>query len=76
MPVQTNNFYRSQELIKTLDTEIAELKISNKDLIAEMEACKKREMDKLELTEKLTQKNVELQSENTTLGNKVKKKLG
>ena len=36
-----------------------------------MEACRKREADKLELTRKLSSKNAELQSENSILHNKV-----
>ena len=66
-------FCRAQDLIKTLDSEIAELKINNKDLVAEMDACRRRETDKLELTAKLSRKNAELQSENTNLSNKVNK---
>lgn len=63
--------YRAQNTIKSLDAEITELKISNKDLNIDMEACRKRESEKLELTEKLSAKNAELQSENTNLSNKV-----
>lgn len=36
-----------------------------------MEACRKREADKLDLTNKLSAKNAELQSENSILHNKV-----
>ena len=38
-----------------------------------MDACRRRETDKLELTAKLSRKNAELQSENTNLSNKVNK---
>ena len=62
---------RAQSTIKSLDAEISELKISNKDLQIDMEACRKRETDKLELTRKLSSKNAELQSENSILHNKV-----
>ncbi|KAL3865172.1 hypothetical protein ACJMK2_006790 [Sinanodonta woodiana] len=64
-------FNRAQEVIKSLDGEIAELKMNNKDLTADIEACRRREAEKLELTEKLSHKNAELQSENTNLSNKV-----
>ena len=37
-----------------------------------MEGCRRRESEKLELTEKLTTKNAELQSENSALNDKVK----
>lgn len=36
-----------------------------------MEGCRKREAEKLELTEKLSAKNAELQSENSALNDKV-----
>lgn len=58
-------------MIKSLDSEISELKIANKELVSDMDACRRRETDKLELTAKLSRKNAELQSENTTLSNKV-----
>ncbi|KAK3094711.1 hypothetical protein FSP39_005307 [Pinctada imbricata] len=61
------DFKRAQSTIKSLDAEISELKITNKDLMIEMEACKKRESEKLELTEKLSAKNAELLSENSNL---------
>ncbi|KAK3610428.1 hypothetical protein CHS0354_016605 [Potamilus streckersoni] len=64
-------FNRAQEVIKSLDGEMADLKMSNKDLMNDIEAYKRREADKLELTEKLSHKNAELQSENTNLSNKV-----
>jgi len=48
------------------------LKISNKDLVIEIEGCHKRETEKLELTEKLSAKNAELQSENYFLNDKVR----
>jgi hypothetical protein len=47
------------------------LKISNKDLVIEIEACHKRETEKLELTEKLSAKNAELQSENYFLNDNI-----
>jgi hypothetical protein len=59
-------------MIKNLDTEIAELKMTNKELVSEMEACRRRETDKLELNAKLSRKNAELQSENTTSSDKVR----
>lgn len=63
--------FRAQSTIKSLDAEISELKICNKDLQIDMEACRKREADKLDLTNKLSAKNAELQSENSILHNKV-----
>ncbi|XP_060584816.1 coiled-coil domain-containing protein 186-like isoform X2 [Ruditapes philippinarum] len=65
------DFISAQEMIKNLDTEIAELKMTNKELVSEMEACRRRETDKLELNAKLSRKNAELQSENTTSSDKV-----
>ncbi|KAJ8317463.1 hypothetical protein KUTeg_005367 [Tegillarca granosa] len=71
LKVFTKTVQEAQNTIKSLDAEITELKISNKDLVIDMEACRKRESEKLELTEKLSAKNAELQSENTNLSNKV-----
>ncbi|XP_056005824.1 coiled-coil domain-containing protein 186-like isoform X2 [Ostrea edulis] len=65
-----SDFKRAQSTIKSLDAEISELKISNKDLQIDMEACRKREAEKLDLTNKLSAKNAELQSENSILHNK------
>lgn len=65
------DFTSAQEMIKSLDSDITELKLTNKELTAEMEACRRRETDNLDLTAKLSRKNAELQSENTTLSNKV-----
>lgn len=65
-----SDFKRAQSTIKSLDAEISELKICNKDLQIDMEACRKREADKLDLTNKLSAKNAELQSENSILHNK------
>lgn len=65
------DFKRAQITIEALDAEVSEIKISNKDLCIEMEACRKREAEKLELTEKLSAKNAELQSESSNLNDKV-----
>ncbi|XP_061167670.1 coiled-coil domain-containing protein 186-like [Saccostrea echinata] len=65
-----SDFKRAQSTIKSLDAEISELKISNKDLQIDMEACRKREAEKLDLTKKLSEKNAGLQSENSVLHNK------
>ena len=48
-----------------------ELEQSNKDLIEEMDKAAKRESGHLELTQKLTAKNAQLQSENSILDSKV-----
>ncbi|XP_063433734.1 coiled-coil domain-containing protein 186-like isoform X2 [Mytilus trossulus] len=66
-----SDFKRAQNTIASLDAEVSDLKISNKDLSIEMEGCRRRESEKLELTEKLTTKNAELQSENSALNDKV-----
>ncbi|KAL5022505.1 hypothetical protein ScPMuIL_001660 [Solemya velum] len=65
------DFNRAQNVIQTLDKEISELRISNKDLQSDMEACRVRETEKLELTSRLSRKNAELQSDNTNVSNKV-----
>lgn len=67
---------RTQEFIKTYDSDISQLKTENNDLSTKMEACRKTESDKLELTAKLRKENTELQSENVTLSNKVRRLVG
>ena len=48
-----------------------ELEQSNKDLQAEMDGCARREQEHLEFTQKISEKNSLLQSENSTLTAKV-----
>lgn len=47
------------------------LRTSNFELVQDMESCRKREADMLEFTQKLTAKNVRLQSEFTAVEAKV-----
>ncbi len=44
-----------------------ELDQSNKDLQAEMDGCARREQEHLEFTQKISEKNSNLQAENSTL---------
>ncbi len=59
-------------MIKTLDRDISDLMVSNKDLQQDMEGCRRRESELLDLTEKLSRKNAKLQSDNTNLNNQVR----
>ncbi|XP_064600345.1 coiled-coil domain-containing protein 186-like isoform X2 [Liolophura sinensis] len=71
-----SDFDRAQDTIKSLDADIRDLKLNNKELQAEIESCRKRESDLLDLTKTLTGKNALLQSENTALNGKVLKLSG
>ncbi|XP_046554937.1 girdin-like isoform X1 [Haliotis rubra] len=66
-----DDFSRAQDMIKTLDRDIADLMVTNKDLQQDMEGCRRRESELLDLTEKLSRKNAKLQSDNTNLNNQV-----
>ncbi|XP_039282900.1 coiled-coil domain-containing protein 186 [Nilaparvata lugens] len=56
-----------QERLASNQSEMERLRQSNSDLIQDMESCRKREEDMLEFTQKLTAKNVRLQSEFTVV---------
>ena len=58
-------------MVTGLDQELEEVRVLNKDLQADMENCRRRESELLYLTEKLSNKNAPLQSENTSLNNQV-----
>ncbi|XP_046358546.2 coiled-coil domain-containing protein 186-like isoform X1 [Haliotis rufescens] len=66
-----DDFSRAQDMIKTLDRDITDLMVTNKDLQQDMEGCRRRESELLDLTEKLSRKNAKLQSDNTNLTNQV-----
>ncbi|ESO96872.1 hypothetical protein LOTGIDRAFT_159622 [Lottia gigantea] len=66
-----DDFDRAQDMIKTLDREISELRINNKDLQSDIEGCRTRETELLDLTQKLSRTNAKLQSENTNANNQV-----
>ncbi|KAK6174373.1 hypothetical protein SNE40_017663 [Patella caerulea] len=66
-----DDFTRAQDMIKNLDREIADLRLSNKDLQLDIEGCRTRESELLELTQKLSRTNAKLQSENTNSNNQV-----
>ncbi|XP_055955367.1 coiled-coil domain-containing protein 186 [Patella vulgata] len=66
-----DDFTRAQDMIKNLDREIADLRITNKDLQLDIEGCRTRESELLELTQKLSRTNAKLQSENTNSNNQV-----
>lgn len=60
-----------QERVLNSQTEMERLRLSNSELLQDMESCRKRESDMLEFTQKLTAKNVRLQSEFTAVEAKV-----
>ncbi|XP_013063062.2 coiled-coil domain-containing protein 186-like isoform X1 [Biomphalaria glabrata] len=65
-----DEYKRAQELIKSLDKDIIELKVANRDLQKDMEACRERESKMLSLQSELSRSNAIIKSENTTLINK------
>ena len=62
---------RAQAMIKSLDSELSELKLSSKDLQRDMDTFQERESKMLTLQSELSQSNAMLRSENTSLNNKV-----
>lgn len=58
-------------MIRTLDHEIGELKISNRDLQKDLEGCQARESKMLALQSELSRTNALLRSENTIFNNQV-----
>lgn len=63
--------HRTQEKLSSSCNAIEELKTANDELKQEMEICREREAELLNFTEKLTHKNVNLQSEFAILEAKV-----
>ena len=66
---------RARDQIEKLKTHLTDLEESNHDLRAEMENCTKREGGHLDFTKKVSDKNARLQSENSSLSNKVRRTL-
>ena len=60
-----------QEKTTNLSQRLKEVEITNKELSADIESCRRRESEHLEFTEKISKKNAQLQSENTALQAKV-----
>ncbi|KAG7200853.1 hypothetical protein KM043_003218 [Ampulex compressa] len=56
-----------------METEVKLLRSVNEELRCDMEACRQREADMLEFTQKLTDKNVQLQSEFTAIEARAKR---
>ncbi|XP_076758547.1 coiled-coil domain-containing protein 186 [Xylocopa sonorina] len=63
--------HKDQYLAST-ETEIQHLRWTNEELQADMSACRQKEAEMLDFTQKLTDKNVRLQSEFTAIEAKVK----
>ena len=61
---------KSSEYVELQDRYSA-LEVTNAELSTEMESVKARETEMLELTQKITGRNAELQSENSVLTSKV-----
>lgn len=62
--------YRKEERIASIEAEMQQLRLSNEELQSDMQACRQKEADMLDFTQKLTDKNVLLQSEFTAIRTK------
>lgn len=56
-------FYSKEEYIVSIEEKLLQLQSANEELQFDMEACRQKEADMLDFTQKLTDKNVRLQSE-------------
>lgn len=63
--------HRERERLALLQLEVGQLKTSNEELVNDMAGCREREADMLEFTQKVTAKNVRLQSEYSCIEAKV-----
>ncbi|XP_012223740.2 coiled-coil domain-containing protein 186 isoform X1 [Linepithema humile] len=59
-----------EEHITSVETQILQLRSANEELRSDMQACRQKEADMLDFTQKLTDKNVRLQSEFTAIQTK------
>lgn len=66
-----SDYDRGQEELSEMEKTLQEQKQICKDIEADIESCKKRESELLELTSNLSAKNAQLQSDNITVSNKV-----
>ena len=65
------NFPRTKDLLSDLDKEVAELKVTKRDLQKDMDQYLERESKMLNLQSELSRSNALLRSENSSLSNKV-----
>lgn len=56
-----------EEYVTSVEAEIQQLRLVNEDLQSDMQACRQKEADMLNFTQKLTDKNVGLQSDFITI---------
>lgn len=62
-----NTLEMEKDLKSNLEREVERLKVDNSDLLIEMDLCRQKEGELLEFTERVTSKNVKLQSEHNAL---------
>ena len=67
--------FSAESRIKQLEAELVQLQETNKELIIDMEGCSKRESEHLIFSQKMSDKNAQLQSENNSLSHKVSSKM-
>ncbi|XP_053998064.1 coiled-coil domain-containing protein 186-like isoform X1 [Hylaeus anthracinus] len=63
---------QKNQCLDSIESEMEHLRLANEELQADMSACRQKEADMLDFTQKLTDKNVRLQSEFTAIEAKVK----
>ncbi|XP_043265458.1 coiled-coil domain-containing protein 186 isoform X2 [Colletes gigas] len=61
------------QCLESTEAEMSQLRAANEELQSDMSACREKEADMLDFTQKLTDKNVRLQSEFTAIEAKVKR---
>ena len=64
-------YFREKEKTASLEERITELETQNQDLRHDMESCSKRDEEHLVFTQKISDKNASIQSENLSLHAKV-----
>lgn len=66
-----SNLESEKQIRSTIEKEVERLKVSNSDLLQEMDLCRQKEGELLEFTERATSKTVTLQSECNLLEHKL-----
>jgi len=68
--ISISSLYSKDECMAAVETEVQQLRSTNEELRSDMQACRQKEADMLDFTQKLTHKNVCLQSEFTAIETK------
>lgn len=68
--IKSNLFYSKEQRLCALEVELKRLQLEKADFQADIEAFRQREIEMLDFTQKLTDKNVQLQCEFTNIQSK------